>query len=251
MRVLFAALAAVLFLAIPAKAQTYRLGYSAAVLDVIELGTANFDVAVTANRYAVRAGLRTSGLARLFDQTEITASSIGGVSGSALNWTRYDISHAFAGKFRRIQLSRPGGRVSAQINPRYSDLGSPAASAAQQAASYDPLTGLLALGRAIGTARACSGAALVFDGRQHYRLRVSPRSQGRFSGGGYNGPALNCILRYEPIAGYSAAARGDPIPTADAWFALPALPGFAPLLRLTAPTPLGAARLDLRSYEAR
>ncbi len=251
MRIFVAALAAALFWATPAKTQTYRLGYSAAVLDVIELGTANFDVAVMPNRYAVRAGLRTSGLARLFDQTEITASSIGAVSGSALNWTRYDISHAFAGKFRRIQLTRPNGQVSAQISPSYSDLGARAASAAQQAASYDPLTGLVALGREIGMARACAGAVLVFDGRQHYRLRVNPRSQGRFNGGGYDGPALNCTLRYEPIAGYSASARGDPIPTADAWFALPAQPGFAPPLRLTVQTPLGAARLDLRSYEAR
>ncbi len=250
-RILIGILAATFCLAGVAHAQTYRLSYSASVLDVVELGTANFDVALMPTRYAVRAGLRTSGLARLFDRTEITASTTGAVSENALSWARYDISHAYAGKFRRIQLTRPGGRVSAAINPDYRDRGSPPASAAQQAGSYDPLTGLLALGRQIGIARACTGAVLVFDGRQHYRLRVSSRSQGRFNGGGYNGPALNCTLRYEPIAGYSASARGAATPTADSWFALPARPGFAPPLRLTVPTPLGAARLDLRSYEAR
>lgn len=251
MRILIAALAAALCMATSVRAETYRLGYSAAVLDVIELGTANFDVAVMPTRYAVRAGVRTSGLARLFDQTEITASTTGAVSGNALNWRRYDISHAYAGKFRRIQLTRPGVQVVAQINPNYRDWGAPPASAAQQAASYDPLTGLLALGRSIGVARACNGAVLVFDGRLHYRLRVVARSQGRFNGGGYAGPALNCTLHYEPISGYSAGARGGPIPTADAWFGLPAQSGFAPPLRLTVQTPLGAARLDLRSYEAR
>jgi hypothetical protein len=89
----------------------------------------------------------------------------------------------------------------------------------------------------------------VFDGRQHYRLAVSPRGQGNFNGGGYNGPALQCAFRYEPISGFSANFDRSRVPVAEAWFALPAQPGFAPPLRLTVPTPLGAAQLDLRSYE--
>jgi hypothetical protein len=89
----------------------------------------------------------------------------------------------------------------------------------------------------------------VFDGRQHYRLSVSPIAQGTFNGGGYRGPALNCRFRYEAIAGFSASFDRSSIPTADAWFALPAQPGFAAPLRLTVPTPLGAAQLDLRGYE--
>ena len=36
---------------------------------------------------------------------------------------------------------------------------------------------------------------------------------------------------------------------AEAIFALPAQPGFAAPLRLTVPTPMGAAQLNLRSYQ--
>jgi hypothetical protein len=108
---------------------------------------------------------------------------------------------------------------------------------------------MFALGRQIGAARACRGAVLVFDGRQHYRLSVAARGQGNFNGGGYNGPALNCQFRYEPIAGFGASFNRSNIPVADAWFALPAQAGFAAPLRLTVPTPLGAAQLDLRGYE--
>lgn len=240
---------AVFFVASPARAETYRLNYEAAVLGVVVLGTASYEVAATPTRYAVRANLRTSGLARLFDQTEITATSTGSVSGGAINWTRYDISHAYAAKFRRIQLNRAADGVSAQITPSYGDMGQPPANAAQQAGSYDPLTGVFALGRQIGVNRACRGAVLVFDGRQHYRLAVSPRGQGNFNGGGYNGPALNCQFRYEPIAGFSDNFDRSRVPAADAWFALPAQPGFAAPLRLTVPTPLGSAQLDLRGYE--
>ncbi|HYD87735.1 MAG TPA: DUF3108 domain-containing protein [Vitreimonas sp.] len=235
--------------AAPARAETYRLNYEAAVLGVVVLGAASYEVTASPTRYAVRANLRTSGLARLFDQTEITATSTGAIAGSAITWSRYDISHAYASKFRRIQMNRAGAAVTAQVTPRYGDLGAPPASAAQQGASFDPLTGVFALGREIGAARACRGAVLVFDGRQHYRLSVAPIGHGTFNGGGYRGPALNCRFRYEPIAGFSADFERGRVPAADAWFALPAEPGFAAPLRLTVPTPLGQAQLDLRRYE--
>lgn len=248
--VLLLALAAFAVVA-PARAETYRLNYEAAVLNVVVLGTANFEVTAGPTRYAVRAGLRTSGMARLFDQTEITATATGTVSGAGIAWSRYDLSHAYVGKFRRIRMNRSPAGVDADIAPAYGDMGEPPASEAQRANSYDPLTGLFALGRQIGVARACRGGVLIYDGRQHYRLSVTPRGQGAFNSGGYNGPALNCAFRYEPIAGFEADFNRDAVPLADSWFALPAQPGFAAPLRLTVPTPLGAAQLDLRGYEAR
>lgn len=236
--------------AAPAHAETYRLRYEAAILGVVVLGQASYEVTASPTRYAVRANLRTSGLARLFDQTQIDATTAGSLSGAAIAWSRYDLSHAYASKFRRIQLNRAANGVAARIDPRYGDMGNPAASAAQQSGAYDPLTALFALGRQIGAARGCAGSVLVFDGRQHYRLAVAPRGQGNFNGGGYSGPALTCSFRYQPIAGFNmAAAERARIPAAEAWFALPAQGGFAPLLRLTVPTPLGPAQLDLRGFE--
>jgi hypothetical protein len=238
------------FCVAPARAETYRLNYEAAVLGGVVLGTASYEVTASGSRYAARANLRTSGLARLFDQTQISAASVGTLgSGGSIAWSRYDLSHSYSQKFRRTRLDRGAGGVTSAIEPRYSNMGSPAASTAQQRGSYDPLSGVFALGRQIGVARACRGAVLIFDGRQHYRLAVSPRGQGNFNGGGYNGPALNCNFRYEPIAGFSAGFDRSRIPVAEAWFVLPAQPGFAPPLRLTVPTPLGSAQLDLRSYE--
>lgn len=235
---------------VPAQAETYRLRYEAAVLGVVVLGEARYEVTATPTRYAVRANLQTSGLARMFDQTEISASSTGAISGAAMAWTRYDLSHSYANKARRIQLSRAGTAITSRINPAFGNMGAPPATTAQQASSYDPLTGLFALGRQIGVARACTGAVLVFDGRGHYRISVSARGQGEFSGGGYTGPALQCTFRYEPLAGFGlSAAERARIPMAEAWFALPPQSEFAALLRLTAPTPVGPAQLDLRAYE--
>jgi hypothetical protein len=233
-----------------AHAETYRLSYEAAVLGVVVLGEARYEVAATPTRFAVRGHLRTSGLARLFDQTEISASSAGVVNGVSLAWTRYDLTHAYADKSRRVLLTRAGAGVASQVTPRFGDLGQPPASMAQQYGSYDPLTALFALGRQVGAARACTGSVLVFDGRGHYRLAVSPRGTGDFNGGGYSGPIVQCAFRYEPIAGFDfTEADRARIPVAEAWFALPPLGGFAPPVRLIVPTPLGDAQLDLRGYE--
>lgn len=236
-------------LAIPARAETVRLRYEAAVLNVVVLGEANYEVVTTPTRYVVRGGIRTSGLARLFDQTEITATTGGALAGGQLAWSRYDISHAYAGKFRRIQMIRDASGVRAEASPRFGDSGRLEATPEQRSASFDPLSGLLSLGRQIGTARGCRGAALIFDGRQHYRLSVAPRGQGAFNGGGYQGPALNCTMRYEPISGFSADFDRARVPSADVWFALPEQGGFAAPLRLTIESPLGPAQLDIRSYE--
>lgn len=233
-----------------AHAETYRLNYDVAVLGVVELGTASFEVTSTATRYAARANVRTSGLARLFDQTEINASTIGTVSPQGLAWTRYDISHAYAGKFRRTRLDRAVGIVTGEITPNYRDFGDPPANAQHQTASYDPLSAVFALGRQVGAARACRGSVLVFDGRQHYRLAVSGGSAGAFNGGGYNGPAVTCQFRYEPIAGFNMSPEERArIPMAEAVFALAPQAVFAALLRLSVPTPLGSAVVSIREYQ--
>lgn len=240
---------AALLIAAPARAETYRLNYRAEVLGVVVLGAVSYEVTANATRYAARANVRTSGLARMFDQTEISAAATGAITGTTISWARYDISHAYAGKFRRIRLDRGDAGVTASIEPGYGDMGTPPASAAQQRASYDPLTAIFALGRQVGGARACTGSVLVFDGRQHYRLALSAHAAGTFNGGGYNGPAISCTFRYEPISGFSDNLNRARIPVAQAWFALPDQPGFAPPLRLSVPTPVGEARLEIHGYQ--
>ena len=250
-RVLFGFLAAALFGVTGAHAETYRLQYQAVILGGVVLGDVSYEVTSNAASYGVRASVRTAGAAQIFDQTQISATTGGAIAGNGLVWGRYDLTDAYAGhKFRRTQMTHAGAAVTSQVTPRYTDMGRPPATAGQQSGSYDPLTAIFALGRQIGAARACSASVLVFDGRQHYRLTVTPRSQGNFSGGGYNGPSLTCAFSYQPIAGFTLTPQQRAhIPQAEAIFALPAQPGFAAPLRLSALTPVGTAQLDIRSYQ--
>lgn len=243
-----AVLAASMF-APQAAAETYRLRYEAQVLGLLTIGEADYEVTYGNGRYAARAGVRTAGVAALFDQTRITSASAGAVTARGPSWTSYTLNHAYANKSRRIELARTGQAVASTITPRFGNMGDVPATQAQQLMSHDPVTALFALGRQVAASGACNGRAFVFDGRQHYRLALGGGTRGTFNAGGYNGPALRCSLRYEPIAGYTNIIEARRAPLAEVWFGLPG--EFAPLLQLTVPTPLGAARLNLRSYEAR
>lgn len=234
-----------------ASAETYRLQYNVAMLGGLELGTASFEVSDTPTRYNISASVRTIGVARLFDDTDIVATTSGVVSAQGLAWTRYEIAHAYAGKFRRTRLDRAVGVVTSEVTPAHSDLGDPSASAAHQRASYDPLSALFALGRQVGASRTCRGSVLVFDGRQHYRLAVSGIGvQAEFAAGNYQGPAVTCEFRYEPIAGFDLTEEERArIPVGEAVFALQPQAAFAAPLRLSVPTPIGAAVVEIRDYQ--
>ncbi len=240
-----------LFFGATANAETCRMSYQAVVLGVVERGTAEYEVTDTPTSYNVRSTLRTSGLARLFDQTDITANSSGTHVGDALSWSRYNLNHSYGQKRRQTALQRNARGVTSTITPRYSDLGVPPATPAQQSDSFDPLSAVFVLGRRVGLARACEGTVLVFDGRQHYRLSVAPRANGTYNGGGYEGPAISCHFRYTPISGFSRNFDRDGVPVGQIWFAMPAQPGFAAPLQLIVPTPLGEGQLNLASYQRR
>ncbi|KAF0181829.1 MAG: hypothetical protein FD124_1623 [Alphaproteobacteria bacterium] len=232
-----------------AHAQTVKIVYTASLFNVVALGDAHVEATFTPRAYAARTGMRTGGFARLFDDTEISATSSGTVSGGALGWRLYGLEHSFARKFRRISMSRSAQAVSAAITPRFSDMGVPPATPAEQLASHDPLTAFVAMARAIGVQGACAGMFRVFDGRQHYRLTLSPKALGRYVGGGYDGAALVCALRYTPVSGFGRRTPEDNarIPEGEIWFASPATDGFAAPLRIAAPTPAGELRIDMTS----
>lgn len=243
-----AALGCALF-APQAAAQTYRMQYEAQVLGVVTLGEASYEVSYGQGRYSARASVGTAGLARLFDQTRISSAAAGALGAAGPSWASYNLSHAYAAKFRRIDMRRDARGVRTEAAPPFGNLGQVPATPAQQLSSHDPVTAIFALGRQVAASRACNGRAFVFDGRQHYRLALGGGSLGAFNGGGYQGPGLRCSLRYEPIAGFTDIDEARRAPLAEAWFGLGG--DFAPLLQLTIPTPLGAARLDLRAYERR
>jgi hypothetical protein len=233
------------------SAVSFEMEYEASILNIVTLGRSSINAALTPGAYRVTASLQTSGFASMFDDTRIAVSAGGARHAARLISTAYSLSHHYARKSRRVAMQRANGALTARVTPAYRDLGSPPASAAQINASQDPLTALAAMSAHMASARVCAGRYLVYDGKQHYALMLSPSARGTYRGGGYDGAAIICRMRYEPIAGFKpmTVAERAQIPTAEVWFAGEVEADFAPILRIAAPTRVGEARLDLKKLK--
>lgn len=227
-----------------ARASVVTVSYDAKVLGVVPLGRASLSVRREGQSYTAAANLRTEGLAQLFDDTRLRARAFGVMAQGAPTWTRFVLEHNYANKRRDVTMTRQGFSVSTSITPPHRDMGLPPASASEQGRSFDPLTALAMLGVAVGRANACPLRITVFDGRQHYALALSGGARTQVSLPGYRGSALQCTLRYTPISGFPGGVPREAAPLAQVWFATPAPDGYAPLVRLAVPTPLGDAVLE-------
>lgn len=242
--------------ATPASAGSVDATYDASILNIVTLGKLSLKGQVTSTAYTMSGSVQTAGLAALFDETALNAQSSGARSGAAVVFSSYTLSHTYAKpggkqKSRSVQMQKTPAGVAVAARPTWSNMGSPPTSATQKAASNDPLTMLMAMSTSVGAAKGCNARLLAFDGKEHYAIALSPGGGGVYKGGGYDGKAIICKVKYEPIAGgkpLSAAERAQ-IPTGEAWFGEPGATGFAPLLRVEVPTPVGAARLDVSSLK--
>ncbi len=252
MRRLLSSLVVLLAAAMPSfgAAATFDIEYEASLLNVVTLGTLSLRGRATETVYGATGVVETAGAARLFEETRLTATSAGQVNGAEFSWASYALQHRYAKpgrtiKSRAVNMRRAGGAVSVQANPMWSNMGTPPSTPAQQSGSLDPVTALVSMSRAMGRAPTCAGRFQIFDGKQTYALSLSPKSASTFTGGGYSGTATICAMRYQQIAGFDPHESDAGAPQAEVWFGK-ATDGFAPILRIEVPTPVGAARMDVK-----
>jgi len=243
--------ASLALLATPAHAERFALEYEGAWLGVASLGTARLDVAVGDTGYDATAAIRSGGLLRLFEKTDLIASSTGAITSQGLRWQRYDLDHSYSKK-RRVTSMRLGddNAFRALITPTYRLWGTPPASDADKRTSRDPLSSLVAMAADVAKSQSCTGTYPTFDGRFRYDLVLSGGGRGRYDGGGYDGPVLKCRMRYVQVAGYDLRNENERrrLPEGDIWFALVPDSNVAPPVRVSMPAPVGRATITLRKW---
>lgn len=243
--------AAVALLATPAHAERFALEYEGAWFGVATLGTARLDVAVGDTGYDATATIRSGGLLRLFEKTDLVAASTGDVTPAGLRWRRYDLDHSYSKK-RRVTSMRLGedNAFRALITPTYRLWGTPPASDADKRTSRDPLSSLVAMSADVARSQRCTGTYPTFDGRFRYDLVLSGGGRGDYDGGGYDGPVLKCRMRYVQVAGYDLRNENERrrLPEGDIWFALVPESNVAPPVKVSMPAPVGRATITLRKW---
>lgn len=243
-----------LFLLPPAQAaaERFAIEYEGAIYGVLDLGEIYLDLTVSEANYDVTAKLRSGGLLRLFEPTDLVAQAAGALNGDALSWSRYDLDHSYSKKRRVTSLRRDeSGAISAQITPTYRLWGEPPASEAQKQEARDPLSSIVAMGVDVARGAGCAGNYPVFDGRHRYDLVLSDGREGRLNRGGFKGRAIKCKLRYVAIAGYNPSEQEGRarVPSGEIWFGLVEGAAIAPMVRAVIPTERGRAGISLKRFD--
>jgi hypothetical protein len=194
----------------------------------------DFHLDADAGGYALGGQVRTVGLLRLFYRLDLRTLSQGAIGGADLHPRFHEQRMLVRGHERSARLDYPGdGTVVAALVPA-EDPGRPKPSWQQTVDTIDPLTALLAIGRAVAQRGRCEGRFAVFDGRRRYDVLLSDdgaEPAERFPGYAHDGEVRRCTAAALKIAGFSWDQDYSPHTTdGRVWFATPR-PG-APALPL-------------------
>lgn len=250
-RLAYGVSAALTLLATPAHADRFALEYDGNLFGIAPLGGITFDISAGAADYDVRATMRTGGVLRWFDKTDINANAEGRIVDGAVRWNTYFLDHLYSGKRRQTSMRlSPDGAYSAQITPNYGDWGSPPATEEDRRTSRDPLSSLAAMAVDVARTGRCGGSYATFDGLTRYDLVLSGGERRDYDGGGYEGQALKCRLRYVQLRGFNPTRESERRrqPEGEIWFALAPDSNVAPPIKIVIPTPFGRAGIHLTKW---
>lgn len=166
---------------------------------------ASFIGSLSETSYALRANLKTAGLAALLKKLEIWATTDGHYDRNNLLPDTH-IQQNLDKKNRRVEMNYDytANKVNVDINPPISSQGIPPASPAERFHSDDALTAIMNMmmrGYRLDE-NPCEGGVKVFDSKQHYKLRMEEDGTKRLKVDGEQVQTLRCNVYYEPISGF-------------------------------------------------
>jgi hypothetical protein len=184
----------------------YELDARAMVFIIPATGRASFTVDMKPDTYAIKSRVRTTGLADVFVNYDMTLNAEGKTSANGLKTTQYISQNKDGKKNRRVELTMTDTGFSMTAKPKFGNLGDPAATAEQAILANDPLTALITFAlepRAAG-ADPCGGPIRVFDGRQltYLHLKRGKAEMVRQKTPGWTGDTIECHVTMDKIAGY-------------------------------------------------
>ena len=156
--------------------------------------------------YALGGTVRTQGLLRLFYRFDMQTESAGSFAGGAPAPRFHEQKLRIRGHDRSARLDYAGdGSVATALVPP-EDAGRPRPSPPQIRGTLDPLSTLLAIGRAVAAAGRCTGRFAVYDGRRRYDLVLADDGVERLERSpayAYAGEVRRCSVAAVKIAGFS------------------------------------------------
>lgn len=181
---------------------TYRVHVGGvAVLDV------EATLSVTDRAYDVTVQARTGGFIGRMFPWETRSQSLGSLDQDGLKPTRHTQVSTFREKPRNVSLAYDAqGNVTASVSPPPEEDDREPVTDSQRRATFDPLSSVLSVLVAAARGEGCARTVPVFDGRRRYDMMLRDSglravAPSRYSI--YAGPARECRVTYQPVAGYN------------------------------------------------
>lgn len=179
---------------------------------VYALGAKGLDVVLDVQRengtLLVETAMRTSGALNMLMRFESRARTAALVLDDGLQPIRYLIESDGRWSKRVVHMTwGPDGLPQAKVEPEPQDEDDrePVPDALKRN-TLDPMSAVAARALRGSAEPPCTGTDPVFDGRRRYNLHyrpVGPEELKAHNRSAYAGPAFRCIVRIEPVAGYT------------------------------------------------
>lgn len=234
--------------------KSFRVDYSVSILG-LNIARSSFESTIEPRTFSVSGTVASSGIARIFDQTEGTAEVRGNFGDDGAQGNRFLLNYTSGKKKKSTEIAFSKGTVTRALNTparkpdpkvwvpvKKADLVSVA----------DPLSASLV--KASGLRDVCDRTIKVFDGEMRMDLKLSYVDTGTAETRGYSGQTVTCRARFVPIGGY----KGDHKSIAFLKNKSKILISFAPLgttgvyapIKVSATTEIGTLVVNARRFEA-
>ena len=184
----------------------YNIKASAWVLILPITGKANFRVTMNKDTYAIKSKVKTTGLADILVNYDLEIAASGYTTTEGLDTYAFVSQNKDGKKNRRVEMKYLKDDFEMTANPKFGNLGDPAATVEQALEAKDPVTALISFAlepRAEGE-DPCGGPLKIFDGRQLTHLHLTNHGMKQVKSEAWSGQAFECHIRMDKVAGYKA-----------------------------------------------
>ncbi|MGH6761383.1 MAG: DUF3108 domain-containing protein [Phyllobacterium sp.] len=187
-------------------ADSYRTQYTVSILG-LTIAKSNFDTKVADGAYDVSGRLSSSGIAKIFDDTDGTVKVNGNVTKSSVVPAAFDLNYKHGKKDKRTSIGFAQGAVVRTENvPPLKKRNDRVPFGPDDLKSVaDPLTALMIAAPNAGTV--CDRTLRIFDGEMRFDLKMAYSGKQPFSLGAYKGDAVICSAEFVPVSGYPSRRK--------------------------------------------
>ncbi len=181
--------------------EIYRNDYEISIFG-LSIAKSSTETRVRNDGYDLKGSFRTSGLARVFDETKGTVHVTGVNSGGKPVPTAFDLAYKHGRKNKSTTIRFSGGDVVSAENVPPITKHDPWVELTPQDLKNvaDPLSALMIPAR--NARSVCDRTLAVFDGQTRADIRLSFNGTESFTTSGFTGESVICSVKFVPISGY-------------------------------------------------